>query len=153
MIYVEYHDLLKKYKQAEKSYYKALDKKSKLLYGVEPHATQFKEIMVDYSYNSPDEGFINYSSEIEEVNDLINETRNNKDVLEYELKKKEKELRYSHNIYDRIYVYQWLERKRVNYYYKLLNYSKRQIYRFIDEIKLNIYPEEKMAQNGTKNNI
>ena len=150
MIYEEYHDLLRKFKSAESSYYKALDKKSKLLYGVEPHAAQFKEIIVDYSYTKPDEDLINYSSEIEEVNDLINETRNNKDVLEYELKKKEKELRYSHDIYDKVYVYHWLERKRVNNYYKLLGYSKRQIYRFIDEIRENIYSNENMAQNGTK---
>lgn len=150
MLYVEYHELLKKYKQAEKSYYKALDKKSKLLYGVEPHASKIKDIIVDSSYSSPDEGIINYSAEIEEVNNLINEARNNKDVLEYELKKKEKDLRYSYNIYDKIYVYHWLERKRVNNYYKLLDYSKRQIYRFIDEIRENIYSNENMAQNGTK---
>lgn len=153
MFYIEYHDLFKKYKQAEKKYYKALDKKSKLVYSIEPHAAQYKEILVDYSYSNPDEGFINYSSDIDEVNELINETRNNKDVLEYELKKKEKELRYSCDIYDKIYVYQWLERKKVNNYYKLLPYSKRQIYRFIHEIRENLYQDEKMAQNGTKNSL
>ncbi len=149
MIYEEYHELLKKYKKAENSYFKELDKKSRLLYGVEPHATKPKEMIVDYSYGNPDDAIINYSSEIDEVNELINETRNNKDVLEYELRKKEKELRYSYDIYDKIYVYKWLEHKRVNNYYKLLNYSKRQIYRFIDEIKDNLYKKDKMAQNGT----
>lgn len=150
MIYEEYHDLLKKFKSAESSYYKALDRKSKLLYSIEPHAAQLKEVMVDYSFDSPDSAMIDYTAEIDEVNNLINTTRNNKDVLEYELRKKEKELRYSHDIYDRIYVYKWLERKRVREYYRLLDYSKRQIYRFIDEIKENLYSKEKMAQNGTK---
>lgn len=150
MLYVEYHDLLKKYKSAESSYYKALDKKSKLLYSVEPHATQIKELMVDYSYDNPDKAIIDYTVEIDSINELINTTRNNKDVLDYELRKKEKELRYSHNIYDRVYVYKWLERKRVREYYRLLNYSRRQIYRFIDEIKEKLYSKEKMSQNGTK---
>ena len=149
MIYEEYHDLLRKFKSAESSYYKALDKKSRLLYEVEPHAAQVKEILVDFSLDSSDAAIIDYVAEIDEINDLINTTRNNKDVVGYELKKKEKELRYSSNIYDKIYVYKWLEHKRVREYYRLLNYSKRQIYRFIDEIKEKIYSKEKMAQNGT----
>ena len=139
MIYEEYHELLKKYKIAESSYFKALDKKSKLLYSIEPHSSQAKELIVDYSFDNPDTAIIDYTAEIDEINDLINTTRNNKDVLAYELRKKEKELRYSHDIYDRIYVYKWLERKRVREYYKLLAYSRRQIYRFIDEIKENLY--------------
>ena len=153
MIYEEYHELLKKFKVAESSYYKALDKKSKLLYAIEPHTTQVKEILVDFSFDNSDTAIIDYVAEIDEINDLINATRNNKDVVGYELKKKEKELRYSFNIYDKIYVYKWLEHKRVREYYRLLNYSKRQIYRFIDEIKEKIYSKEKMAQNVTKINI
>ena len=139
MIYEEYHDLLKKYKQSETSYYKALDRKSRLLYGIEPHTSHPKEIIVDYSYNNPDTAIINYSAEIDEINNLINETRNNKDVLEYELRKKEKELRYSDNIYDKIYVYKWIEHKRLRNYYRLLNYSKRQVYNFINEMRQKLY--------------
>ena len=150
MIYEEHHDLLRKFKSAESSYYKALDKKSKLLYSVELHSTQVKELLVDYSYDNPDAAIIDYTAEIDEVNNLINTTRNNKDVLDYELRKKEKELRYSHNIYDRVYVYKWLERKRVREYYRLLDYSRRQIYNFIREIKENLYSKEKIAQNCTK---
>jgi len=153
LIYEEYHDLLRKFKSAESSYYKALDKKSRLLYSVEPHSMQVKELIVDYSYDNPDAAIIDYTAEIDEVNNLINTTRNNKDVLDYELRKKEKELRYSHNIYDRVYVYKWLERKRIREYYRLVGYSIRQIYRFIDEIKENLYSKEKMAQNGTKLDI
>ena len=150
MIYEEYHDLLRKFKSAESSYYKALDKKSRLLYSIEPHSTQVKELIVDYSYDNPDAAIIDYTAEIDEVNNLINTTRNNKDVLDYELRKKEKELRNSHNIYDRVYVYKWLGRKRVREYYRLLNYSRRQIYNFINEIKENLYSKEKIAQNCTK---
>ena len=103
MLYLEYHELLKKYKNAEKIYYNALDKKSSLLYLVEPHAVQTKEIINSLSMTNPDEKIIMYVSQIEEVDKLINETRNNKDALNYELNKKEILLKNSQNIYDKIY--------------------------------------------------
>ncbi len=150
MVYEEYHDLLKKYKEAENSYYNALDKKSKLLYGIESHASKPKALIVNSSHDPYDDPMINYVAEIKEVDDLINETRNNKDMLEHELKKKELELRASVDVYDRIYVYKWIEHKRVKNYWRLLNYSRAQVYRFIDEIKEKLYPKEKMRQNETK---
>lgn len=139
MLYLEYHELLKKYKNAEKIYYNALDKKSSLLYLVEPHAVQAKEIINSLSMTNPDEKIIMYVSQIEEVDKLINETRNNKDALNYELNKKEILLKNSQNIYDKIYYFKYIRGKRVNEFYRLINYSKRQIYRFIDEINKSLY--------------
>lgn len=139
MLYLEYNELLKKYKNAEKIYYNALDKKSSLLYLVEPHAVQAKEIINSLSMTNPDEKIIMYVSQIEEVDKLINETRNNKDALNYELNKKEILLKNSQNIYDKIYYFKYIRGKRVNEFYRLINYSKRQIYRFIDEINKSLY--------------
>lgn len=139
MLYLEYHELLKKYKNAEKIYYNALDKKSSLLYLVEPHAVQAKEIINSLSMTNPDEKIIMYVSQIEEIDKLINETRNNKDALNYELNKKEILLKNSQNIYDKIYYFKYIRGKRVNDFYRLINYSKRQIYRFIDEINKSLY--------------
>lgn len=139
MLYLEYHELLKKYKNAEKIYYNALDKKSSLLYLVEPHAVQAKEIINSLSMTNPDEKIIMYVSQIEEIDKLINETRNNKDALNYELNKKEILLKNSQNIYDKIYYFKYIRGKRVNEFYRLINYSKRQIYRFIDEINKSLY--------------
>ncbi len=64
MVYEEYHDLLKKYKETENSYYNALDKKSKLLYGVEPHASKPKALIVNSSHNPYDDPMINYVADI-----------------------------------------------------------------------------------------
>ena len=139
MLYLEYHELLKKYKNAEKIYYNALDKKSSLLYLVEPHAVQAKEIINSLSMTNPDEKIIMYVSQIEEVDKLINETRNNKDALNYELNKKEILLKNSQNIYDKIYYFKYIRGKRVNDFYRLINYSKRQNSIFIDEINKSLY--------------
>ena len=138
-MYLEYHELLKKLKDAEKTYYNALDKKSRLLYLVEPHAVQIKEVVNHLSNLNMDYNYIQYTSQIEEIDKLINETRNNKDVLNYELNKKEILLKNSQDIYDKIYYFKYIRGKRVNEFYRLINYSKRQIYRFIDEINKSLY--------------
>lgn len=150
MLYLEYHELLKKYKNAEKIYYTALDKKSSLLYLVEPHAIQAKEIINSLSMTNPDEKIIMYVSQIEEVDKLINESRNNKDALNYELNKKEILLKNSQNIYDKIYYFKYIRGKRVNEFYRLINYSKRQVYNYIKEIKNNLYENETLHKIAQK---
>ena len=150
MLYLEYHELLKKYKNAEKIYYNALDKKSSLLYLVEPHAIQAKEIINSLSMTNPDEKIIMYVSQIEEVDKLINESRNNKDALNYELNKKEILLKNSQNIYDNIYYFKYIRGKKVNEFYRLLNYSKRQVYNYIKEIKNNLYENETLHKIAQK---
>ncbi len=150
MLYLEYHELLKKYKNAEKSYYSALDKKSRLLYLVEPHAVQIKEVVNHLSGLNPDYNYIQYTSQIEEVDKLINETRNNKDVLIYELNKKELVLKNSQDIYDKIYYFKYIRGKRVNEFYRLTNYSKRQVYNYINEIKKNLYKNETLHKIAQK---
>ena len=74
-------------------------------------------------------------------------------MLLYELKLKEDKLKGSIDIYDRIYVYKWIEHRRVKNYYKLLNYSRRQVYNLINEMKEKLYSNEKIAQNCTKNSV
>lgn len=138
-MYIEYHELLKKYKDADNKFIEALDKRSKLLYSVTPHAVQPKEIVTHISNTSPDANMIRYASEIEEIDNLINMSRNNRDMLKYEVEKKEIELKNSNNVLDKIYVYKWLEHISVYKITKMINYSKRQTYRFIDEIKKNLY--------------
>lgn len=149
-MYLEYHELLKKYKDAERNYYDALDKKTQLLYSVTPHGTKVKPIINHLSNLSPDEQFNIYTREIQEVDLLINSTRNNKDALERELKKKEKELRESQDIYDRIYVYVWLEHKKSKHFCKLINYSRRQTDRKIEEIENTLYPDLKKRREELK---
>lgn len=139
MLYLEYHELAKKYKNAEKRYYESLDQKSNLLSLVEPGAIKVKEVISHSSRVNLDDKYITYIVKNEDLDKIINETRNNKDVLKYELTKKEILLKNSQNIYDRIYYFKYIKNKKVNEFYKLINYSKRQIYRFIDEIKENIY--------------
>ena len=133
-MYIEYNELLKQFKRAERNYNEALEKKSKLILSVMPGAVKPKEVMVTIN-TSPDTNLINYTSEIDEVDNLINQSRNTRDMLNYELKKKLIKMKEEGDVYDKIYLYRWIEHRSVYKFYRLVGYSRPQVYRFISEMK------------------
>lgn len=137
-MYLEYHELLKQFKKAERNYNEALEKKSELILSVMPGAVKSKEIITT-SNTSPDNNLINYTSEIDEVDKLINQSRNTRDMLNYELKKKLIKMKEEGDVYDKIYIYRWIEHRSVYKFYRLVGYSVRQIYNYIEEMKKNLY--------------
>lgn len=137
-MYLEYHELLKKLKNAERNYNEALEKRSQLLLAVMPGAIKPKEVMT-ISNASPDANLIDYASEIDEVDKLINQSRNTRDMLNYELKKKLIKMKEEGDVYDKIYIYRWIEHKSVYKFYRLVGYSIRQIYNYIKEMKKILY--------------
>ena len=137
-MYLEYNELLKQFKKAERNYNEALEKRSELILSVMPGAIKAKEVMTT-SNTSPDTNLINYTSEIDEVDKLINQSRNTRDMLNYELKKKLIKMKEEGNVYDKIYIYRWVEHKSVYKFYRLVGYSRPQVYRFISEMKENLY--------------
>lgn len=137
-MYIEYNELLKQFKKAERNYNEALEKKSELLLSVLPGAVKPKEVMVTINI-SPDTNLINYTSEIDEVDKLINQSRNTQDMLNYELKKKLINMKEEGDVYDKIYIYRWIEHKSVYKFYRLVGYSRPQVYRFISEMKEKLY--------------
>lgn len=137
-MYIEYNELLKQFKRAEKNYNESLEKKSKLILSVMPGAIKPKEVMVTIN-TSPDTNLINYTSEIDEVDKLINQSRNTRDMLNYELKKKLIKMKEEGDVYDKIYIYRWIEHKSVYKFYRLVGYSRPQVYRFISEMKEKLY--------------
>lgn len=138
VMYIEYNELLKQFKNAERNYTEALEKKSKLILSVMPGAFKPKGVMVTIN-TSPDTNLINYTSEIDEVDKLINQSRNTRDMLNYELKKKLIKMKEEGDVYDKIYIYRWIEHKSVYKFYRLLGYSVRQVYRYMDEMKKILY--------------
>lgn len=138
-MYIEYHELLKKYKNAEKNFNETLEKGNKLLLAVLPGATQAKEVIVSNSNSSSDSKLIDYASKIDEIRELINQSKNTRDMLNYELKKKLKQMKESGDVYDKIYIYRWIEHKSVYKFSKLIGYTSRQVYRFISKMKDELY--------------
>lgn len=138
-MYIEYHELLKKYKNAEKRYNESLEERSKIILAVMPKVSQFKEIVTSGGNTSPDAKLIDYTSKIDEVDKLINQSRNTRDMINYELKKLENKMRISSDAHDRIYCYKWIDHKSPYKFNRLIGYSIRQTYYLIDDIKGNLY--------------
>ncbi len=137
-MYLEYHELIRRLKKAEKNYNDALEKKSELILSVMPGAIKSKEIMAT-SNISPDANLVNYVSKMDEVDKLINQSRNTRDMLNYECKKKLIKMKEEGDVYDKIYIYKWIEHRSVYKFYRLIGYSVRQVYNYIDEMKKNLY--------------
>lgn len=141
-MYLDYHELLKQYKDAEKQYRNALDEKAKLLYIVMPHSIEVKPIVNHLSNTSPDTKITKYTAEIDEVEYLINSTRNTRDCLKYELKKKESELKESDDEKDNIYYYKWIKKMSPYKFYRIMGCSIRKIYNLIKEMKKELYGDK-----------
>jgi hypothetical protein len=138
-MYIEYHELFKKYKDAEKDYYDVLDRYARLWNSVTPQATQFKEIVNNIHNTSPDTKLIRFANDFELLDKMVSTTKNIRDMLKYELEKKEIELKNSNNAKDKIYYYKWIKRVSPYKFSRIIGYSVRQSYNIIAEIKINLY--------------
>ena len=147
-MYLEYHELLKKYKEAKAEFYEALEKGSKIALAVMPKSSQIKEVVVMGGNSSSDDKLINYAENRAKLDDIINRSRNDMNILDYHLKKMALEMKDSGDIYDRIYYYKWIEHMSVYKFYRLIGYSKSQVYNIIKEIKRNLYKNERLDKIG-----
>lgn len=147
-MYLEYHELLKKYKDASRRYNESLEERSKLILSVLPKATKAKQIMITGGNTSSDSNLIDYASEIDEIDRLINQSRNTRDMLNYELKKKEKEMRENGDVYDKIYVFKWIEGRKPRHFNKLIGFSLSRTYDYIAEMKEKLYKNTKSEKIG-----
>lgn len=138
-MYLEYHELLKKYKEASEAFNEALEEGSRLLRTVTPGATQFKEVIVFSGNSAQDAKLVNYVDKKDYIYGLINQTRNTKNILNHELNKLASEMKESNDIKDKIYYYKWIKRISPYKFSKSIGYTTRQIYRYVEEIKKELY--------------
>ena len=147
-MYLDYHELLRMYKDAARRYNEALEKKSKLILAVIPGSSKIKQVMVDSSNTYSELNLINYTAEREEVDELINQSRNTRDMLNYELKKLERKMRETGDVYDKIYCYKWIDGRKPRHFNKLIGFSLSRTYDYITEMKNKLYENAKSEKIG-----
>ena len=147
-MFLDYHELLRMYKDAARRYNEALEKKSKLILAVIPGSSKIKQVMVDSSNAYSELNLINYTAEREEVDELINQSRNTRDMLNYELKKLERKMRETGDVYDKIYCYKWIDGRKPRHFNKLIGFSLSRTYDYITEMKNKLYENAKSEKIG-----
>ena len=147
-MYLDYHEWLRMYKDAARRYNEALEKKSKLILAVIPGSSKIKQVMVDSSNTYSELNLINYTAEREEVDELINQSRNTRDMLNYELKKLERKMRETGDVYDKIYCYKWIDGRKPRHFNKLIGFSLSRTYDYITEMKNKLYENAKSENIG-----
>ena len=143
-LFIEHYEILSKYKNAVKKYDNLLEKKARLILNMQPKGIDYSKepISGGTTFNKFDDFVI----KLEKLDPDLQNARNEKDIQEYFLKKKELELKDSNEILDKIYYLKYIKRLKVKYIAINVSYSKMQVYRKLDTI-------EKMLQNVTNTMI
>ena len=145
MLYLEYEDYKRRCKVTQDKLVEILNEKEALF-----AMTQIKA--VDYGKDRVSGGnganvFETYMIEKERarIDERLHEARSLLEDRQTLLAAKERELRESTHVEDKIYLYRKVERRRVYWIAKRLNYSQSQVYRILQRIDENL----KMRENAS----
>lgn len=133
-LYEEHYEILKKYKEANKNYNKVLEKKVLLVLKTQPAAVDTtKENVNGGTFVNKFEEFV---KQLEKLDPELQKARNERDLQEYFLKKKELELKNSDNVLDKVYYYKYVAGIKKTWQIAIkINYGKSRTYDFVQEIK------------------
>ena len=138
MIYTAYEDLKDKYMEAQMLCDEILTEKQALFAMTQPSSIDYGRDRVEGGRQSnPMETYM-IRKEKAQIEQRLSEA---KTILKdrYELLKvKERELRESKHIYDKIYRMRYLDRLRVYRIARKVNYSESQVYRILQDIEDNL---------------
>lgn len=131
-LFIEYEEIKHKYKLAKNKYDNLLEKKAMLIIQTQPKSMDLsKEITSGGRIVNKFDDFV---QRLEKLDPEIQIARNERDLQEYFLKKKEIELKNSKNELDRIYVYAYIKKLKARKFCYLIPMSKSQVYRELQEI-------------------
>lgn len=147
MLYLEYESLLKRYYDVRLAWDALMEEKEMLFSKTLPTSVQMDKEKV--SGGSPSNSFDEYLIRKEQLHldEQILEAESIINSRFEMLKAKEKELRASKNLHDRIYVMRYIDHSRAVNIARKIGYSESQIYRILEVIEGNI---EKMRENARK---
>ena len=135
MIYPIYEEFKSKYYETQKEYDNILSEKEKLFALTQPSAVKFDKEVV--SGGVKDNTFDKYLilKEEKKIDQRLEEIKAILDDREHLLKQKEKELKESTNIQDKIYKYKYIDKLKIYKIAKLVGYSEPQVYRILKTIR------------------
>ena len=143
MFYLEYEIAKLKYLDAQKAYDDILTEKERMFSKTQPKGTAYDKELVSsgHSESSFDEYLI--EKERKQIDDKLYEMKELIEERAYLLKVKERQLRESKALFDRIYCLKYLDNLKVVQIAFKVSYSESQVYRKLEVI-------EKMRENARK---
>lgn len=134
MIYPEYEAYKERFLESQRIFSDALLEKEKLFTMTQPNAIRYDQDKVQVSpVGSVLESYI-IALEKSGIDEKLKTVRQLFEDRERLLLLKEKELRQSQDRFDRIYVMRFLEGYKIGKIAKVMNYSRSQVYRIIQEM-------------------
>ena len=144
-IYISYEEYKIKYLNAQKEYNKVLEEKESLFAKTQPSAIAFdKEKVSGGRINNTFDGYLiekekkQIDQRLEEIKSIVEDRKNLLSI-------KEKELRWSTNVTDKIYIYRFINKEKIYKIARLVGYSEPQVYRILKIIRKRI----KMIENDS----
>lgn len=138
MIYIEYEVYKTKYKETQSIYDEILTEKERIFQKTQSKAIRYDvEKVSSGTYSNILDNYIVEKDE-KRIDERLEEVKSLLDDRERLLKLKEKELRESKALYDKIYRMHYLDRMKPYRISEFIGYSKSQIYRILDKIDKNI---------------
>lgn len=135
MIYIEYEAYRCKYLDLQEQFNHFLTEKERILTKTLPNAIRYDKDKTSSSLDgNPLEDYVIEleESKVDESLDRIRQLLEDRERL---LHLKEKELRMSQDVYDRIYRMKYLDCMGINKIAKIMHYSRSQVYRILENIK------------------
>ena len=135
VIYLEYESFKLKYRSLQEKYDAVLTEKEKLITKAMPSATRYdKESVKCNSNGNPNEDYV-ISLEEKKIDEKIAKIEKLLKERENLISLKEKELRKSNDLFDRIYVMRVIDGFNFDKIASKIDRSKSQVYRMFDQIQ------------------
>ena len=143
MLYLEYEDLKRQYKETQRQYNDILNEKEKLFQITQPQAvnTEKEKVMGGSPKNNFDQYLIH--KEQQRIDERLAEVKALLMDREQLLKLKREELRQSQVPEDMVYRLRYIDRMRIEKIAKMIHYSEAQIYRILRIIRGNLKDDRK----------
>ena len=135
MIYVEYEQLRARFREAQNDFYLLLAEKEDLFRKTQPQAVRVDRERVKGGKETDRFGEYLVEKEKKRIDERLEEIKAILEERKALLGEKEKELRGSPEIEDKIYILRYLERLSVAKIAKIVNYSGSQVFRILQKIE------------------
>ena len=143
MIYFEYEYLLRKYREAQGRYDEILAEKEEIFERTQPKAIRYDRDKVTGGVPPDKNADYMIQSERKRIDERLQEVKNLLAERKYLLELKERDLRESKDIYDKVYTMRYLDHIRIYKIAGACHYSEAQIYRILHEICENLKDDRK----------